>query len=111
MCFNNFIQEKNTNFQGVIASGYDTINISNMPSCSQNISQINNITSGLMQLMGIRIIQAADSTIYPNTSNIENFDMVDVRNTCNKACGEINLVHILILILIIVLLYLVFRKK
>jgi hypothetical protein len=110
ICFNNFLQEKNTNIAGAIASRYDTINISTMPSCSQSIFQINNITYDLMQLMDIKVIQNTNSTIYP-PSNIENFDMVDVRNTCNKACGEINLVHILILILIIVLLYLVFRKK
>lgn len=43
--------------------------------------------------------------------NIENFDMYDVRNTCDDACGKINLMNILIIVIILLLLYLIFKKK
>lgn len=69
-CFNNIFQEKNTNIAGAIASGYATINISDITnqlatsetSCSQSTSQVNNITSALTQLMGIKVIQSAATT-------------------------------------------------
>ena len=69
-CFNNILQEKNTNFQGVIASGYATVNISDITnqsatsetSCSQSTSQISNITNALAQLMGIKVTQSSTTT-------------------------------------------------
>lgn len=69
-CFNNIFQEKNTNLQGVIASGNATVNISDITnqlatsetSCSQSTSQVNNITNALAQLMGIKVVQSSTTT-------------------------------------------------
>ena len=69
-CFGNVFQDKTTNFQGVIASDYATVNISDVTdqiasavlSCNQTSNQTNNIASSLAQLMGIKVSQEATTT-------------------------------------------------
>ena len=102
-CAPGYVKHKiDGNIDGIPISSFEICN----PIIDSNGPSMSNVATDAAANMRKTII---------NTNPIhnvkENFDMVDVRNTCNKACGEINLVHILILILIIILLYLVFRKN
>jgi hypothetical protein len=54
----------------------------------------------------VPIITTASGT----KKNIENFEMNDVRNTCQDMCSKINLINIIVVILIIVLLCIIVKK-
>lgn len=69
-CFFNTFIEQNSNFAGVDASDYATVNINDtvnqiansVVTCNQRSNQANNVAAALAQLMGIKVVQSSKTT-------------------------------------------------